>query len=68
MLTQCSQGDHDCQVRCQHPFERHWQSIHQAIEGLLSPITLADLITEKPLPLLSQQVTNLSQMENAHGR
>jgi len=50
-LTQCSQADHDCPVHCQYHFAKHWQHINASLNSMLTNITLADMMQEKPLHL-----------------
>jgi FeS assembly SUF system regulator len=58
-LTQCSQQDHKCPVQCQYHFEKHWQHINKSLDAMLSNVSLADMMQEKPL--------NLSLQGGSHG-
>lgn len=50
-LTQCTSADHGCKVQCQYHFAKHWQQINTGIQGLLSHISLADMMQKKSLKL-----------------
>ncbi len=67
-VTECSRGDHQCELEGMCGVGHHWQRINRAIRAALEEISLADLAapTTAPLPRIDLRRAVTGEVEVNH--